>query len=83
MKKFCANLKKASDRNKQLWKKRMLPLTKKEQKLYNKQNFCHVCHEKIDEEPNEDIKAIVKVRDHCHYTGKYWGAAYSICNVKY
>lgn len=61
----------------------MLPLTKKVQKLYNKQNFCHVCHEKIDEEPSEDIKAIVKVRDHCHYTGKYWGAAYSICNVKY
>ena len=23
-----------------------------------------------------------KVRDHCHYTGKYKGAAHSICNLK-
>ena len=24
-----------------------------------------------------------KVRDHCHYTGKYWGAAQNNCNLKY
>ena len=24
-----------------------------------------------------------KVRDHCHYTGEYIGAAQSICNLKY
>ena len=24
-----------------------------------------------------------KVRDHCHYTGKYCGAAHSICNLRY
>ena len=24
-----------------------------------------------------------KVRDYCHYTGKYRGAAHSICNLKY
>ena len=24
-----------------------------------------------------------KVRDHCHYTGKYRGAGHSICNLKY
>ena len=24
-----------------------------------------------------------KVRDHCHYTGKYKGAAHSICNLRY
>ena len=28
-------------------------------------------------------KTCCKVRDHCHYTGKYRGAVHSICNLKY
>ena len=28
-------------------------------------------------------KEYYKVRDHCHYTRKYRGAAQSICNLKY
>ena len=29
------------------------------------------------------IKKYHKVRDHCHYTGKYRGAAHNICNLRY
>ena len=29
------------------------------------------------------IKKHHKVRDHCHYTGKYRGAAHNLCNLRY
>ena len=30
-----------------------------------------------------DNKNYHKVRDHCHYTGIYWGSAHSICKLRY
>ena len=32
---------------------------------------------------DNDNKKYHKYRDHCHYTGKYRGAAHSICNLRY
>ena len=51
----------------------------KERKQYEKENICWICKEEFN---NDDFKNI-KVRDHCHFTGKYRGAAHSICNLKY
>ena len=28
-------------------------------------------------------KRIIKYRNHCHYTGKYIGAAHNVCNLRY
>ena len=28
----------------------------------------------------KEIETIIKVRDHCHYTEKFRGAAHSICS---
>ena len=64
--------------------KEMIPLTKKENKSYKEQNKCHICKEKfcIDKN-NENYKNKRKVKDHCHYTGKFRGAAHSKCNLDY
>ena len=32
---------------------------------------------------DDDNKTFHKIRDHCHYTGKYRGAAHNICYLKY
>ena len=37
----------------------------------------------LTDEENESYKKYNKVRDHCHCKGKYRGAAYSICNLRY
>ena len=32
---------------------------------------------------NNNDKKNYKVRDHCHYTGKYIGAVHNVCNLRY
>ena len=62
-------------------KKEIIPLTKKEEKNHNKQKVCHICKKELNTDDSD--KKYHKVKDHCHYTGKYRGAAHDICNLKY
>ena len=66
-------------------KKKMIPLTDKENKSYEKQKVCYICKKEFstDENDKNAFKLYHKVRDHCHYTGKFRGAAHSICNLRY
>ena len=52
----------------------MIPLTKEEEDNYNKENICYISKKEF----NND-----KVRDHCHFTVKYRGAAHNTCNLRY
>ena len=53
----------------------MIPLTTEEKIYHNEQKICYICRKEFDEKN-------YKVRDHCHYTGKYRGAAHNICNLR-
>ena len=57
----------------------MIPLTIEEKTYHNKQKICYICKKEF----NNNDKKNYKVRDHCHYTGKYRGAAHNICNLRY
>ena len=79
MKKLCKDLKTHANKIINYKKKNMMPLTTKEEIYHNKEKICYICKKEFD---NND-KRSYKVRDHCHYTGKYRGAAHNICNLRY
>ena len=76
MKKFCKDLREHAIKIINYEKKKMISLTTKEKIFHNKQKACK-------KEFNINDKKNYKVRDHCHYTGKYRGAAHNICNLRY
>ena len=79
MTKFCKDLRENATKIINYEKKDMIPLTKKEEQNYNNQKVCYICKKEFD----KSDKKHHKVRDHCHYTGKYRGAAHNICNLRY
>ena len=85
MKKFCGDLKEHVNRIINFEMKPMTPLTDEEKESYENQQLCHICEKEFctDKDNKKEYKLMKKVRDHCHYTGKYRGAAHSICNLRY
>ena len=81
MKKFCLILREHATKIINYEKKKMISLTKKEEKHHNKQKVCYICKKEFDADDND--KKHDKVKGRCHYTGKYRGAAHNICNLRY
>ena len=79
MKKFSKDLREHASKIINYEKKKMMSLTTEEKIYHNKQKICYICKKEFD----ISNKKHHKVRDHCHYTGKYRGAAHSICNLRY
>ena len=63
-------------------KNKMKLLTKEQQEWYENPQICYICKENFENKNLED-KKYRQVRDYCHYTGEYRGAACSIYNLKY
>lgn len=55
-----------------------IKMTKEDNIKHKNCKHCYMCHDKFD----EDDKGLMKVRDHCHFTGKYRGAAHNKCNLR-
>ena len=63
-------------------RKKLLPLAKEELKSHQDAKVCYICEKRFLQKFTND-KNYQKVRDHCHFTGKYRGAAHSICNLRF
>ena len=77
--KFCKDLRTHANKIINYEKIKMIPLTIKGEIYHNKQKICYIRKKEF----NNNGKRNYKVRDHCHYTGKYGGAAHNICNLRY
>ena len=88
MKKFSKDLREHVSKIINYERKKIIPLTTEEKIYHNKQKICYICKKEFN---NNDAagpsslerKKNYKVRDHCHYMGKYRGAAHNICNLRY
>ena len=55
-------------------KPKKMVFTEKDKKQFIKASYCWICGEELGND---------RVRDHCHYTGRYRGPAHNSCNLKY
>ena len=55
-------------------------LTPQEEKDFQSATICHICEQDLFKD--KETGQILKVRDHCHFTGEYRGAAHNQCNLK-
>ena len=85
MEKFLIELRKIFNRLINYEQKAMIPLTDYEKSSCNSQKVCFLCDKEfcVDKNNKKDYKLYCKFRNHCHFTGKYRGAAHSKYNLKY
>ena len=76
MKILCKDLKEHAKRVIYYEKKEMISLADEENESHENWKFCYACKKRF----TNDNK---KVRDHCHFTGKYRGDAHNKCNINY
>ena len=55
-------------------KPKQMIFTEEDRKQFNKASDCWICGEELGND---------RVRDHCHFTGRYRGQAHNSCNLKY
>ena len=57
-------------------------ITNEQQESYENGKICYICKGELKNKYLKDKKCW-KVRDVCHYTGEYRGAAHRKCYLKY
>ena len=70
MKKFCSSLRENATNIINFEKKKVLPLAKEKLKLHQDARNCYICGGK-NYKSSLKVKKYRKIRDHCHYRGKY------------
>ena len=61
-------------------KPKKMVMTQEDKIDFRRATHRHICEEELKDTDDENYRI---VRDHCHLTGKYRGAAHNMCNLKF
>ena len=83
---FCKKINEIREEIKEkMQEKKEIEMTDEDKKDFETATHCFLCGDRFNKtyKTEKEAEKYKKVRDHCHFTGKYRGCAHSICNLNY
>ena len=83
---FCNKISEIGDEIKErMQENKEIEMTDENKKDFETATHCLICGDKFNKTYKNEKEAgkYKKVRDHCHFSGKYRGCAHSICNLNF